>query len=295
MVINHRRNFTTNHTSPLFNIKAIVRDRLCWFMVNIIFIISLLGCTIDLPGLFGSGDLGERWKERNNFKYLDTQDPISLDDNVGYSFIVLSDTHILDKNAFGFENFKDEIGSEDKFVVVLGDITQYGQRQDIEKFIEIAGTLGVPCYPVIGNHDVYQGNWPEWKEAIGSTCYRINGGGATLFILDSANAYFGNKQLDWLEKEIKTATGRVFTFSHSNLFVNSPLELQQFTDVRERARFLSILKGRCDAMFWSHSHKRNVDKIGGIRYINIEDYKSTGIYCRVSVTNEGISWEFLKN
>ena len=254
----------------------------------------LPSCTNDLFGLFGSTDLNTRLKERNSFKFLATTDrTLSLGDE--YSFIVINDTHIINGNAHGLEKLKDVIDADKsiKFVVFNGDITQCGYQQDIKRFIEIAGSLEIPCYPVIGNHDIFFGNWIEWKKYIGSTRYRIDGDGTTLFILDSANAYFGKDQLDWLEREVKKAKGRVFVFSHVNLFVQNPAEIQQFTDTRERARLISILRNRCDAMFMGHSHQRLVRETGGVQYISIEDYMDKRAYCRVSVSKTGISWKFL--
>ena len=253
----------------------------------------LVSCNVDVFGMVASTDLDERWKERNTFNFLSPADrSLSLGDD--FSFIVLSDTHIEDGNAHGLEKLKDAIDGGVKFVVVNGDITQGGHRKDLEKFIEIARSLGVPCYPVAGNHDIYFGNWRVWKELIGSTAYRIDGGGATLLMLDSANAYFGANQIKWLERGLKTATGRVFVFSHVNLFVESPVDEQQFTDIRERARITSLLKGRCDAMFTGHVHERIIREAGGVRYITTEDFRSGSAYCRVTVSAGGIRWEFKK-
>jgi len=207
---------------------------------------------------------------------------------------VLNDTHIENGDAFGLEKLKNVIIGSDgkiKFVVVNGDISQSGHRQEIEKFIEIAGSLGVPCYPVIGNHDVFFGNWAVWKKLIGSTCYRINGNIVTLLIIDSANAYFGKDQLDWLERELRNARGKVFVFTHVNLFEETPAELQ-FTDARERSKIVYTLKGRADIMFTGHTHTRYITEAGGVRYITVEDYRDKHAYCLVSVTKTGISWEF---
>lgn len=252
----------------------------------------LVGCNIDFLGLFGSTDLDERLKERNNFRFLKPSD-FTLNLGKEYTFIVLNDTHIGNGNAYGLEKLSEIIG-DSKFVVFNGDISQGGYRQDIKKFIEIAGSLKeVPCYPVIGNHDIFFGNWAVWKELIGSTCYRINGDSATLLIMDSANAYFGKEQLDWLERELRNAKGRVFVFSHVNLFEESPTGLQ-LTDARERAKIVSILKGRADIMFTGHSHRRQITEVGGVRYITIEDYRDNRTYLLVSVTETGIGYEFKK-
>ena len=257
-------------------------------------IFSLSGCNNDLLGLFGATDLDIRWQARNTFNFLTPGDRnISLGE--AYSFIVIGDTHINNGDTYGLYKLKDVVKDGDiKFVVFNGDITQNGKRKDIEAYIQIARSLGVPCYPVAGNHDIYFGNWPEWKELIGSTCYRINGGSAVLLILDSANAYFGAAQLDWLEDELNKAGGRVFVFSHVNLFAENPANFQHFTDIRERARITSLLKGRGDAMFMGHVHQRMVRELGGVNYITIEDYRSQNVYCQVWVSQNGIYWEFKK-
>ena len=255
----------------------------------------LTGCNVDLFGLFGSSDLDNRLKERNSFKFL-AEGERNLSLGVEYSFIVLTDTHIEDGNAWGLEKLKDviEADSNIKFAVITGDITQYGTAQDVQKFIDIARSLNVPCYPVIGNHDIYFGNWPNWKDRIGSTSYRINADAATLFILDSANAYFGRDQLDWLEREMRTAAGRVFVFSHANIFVESLVDIQQFTDTKERARLVSILRNRAGFMFMGHVHRQTLNEAGNVQYISIEDYRDKRVYCVVSVRQNGIDLQYKK-
>jgi len=179
-----------------------------FFLVFLLCVFLISGCDDvflnDVSGILISTDLDTRWKAHNTFNFLSPDDRnIALDDT--YSFIVVTDTHINNGKAWGLEKLKDVIKSDSdiKFVVFTGDISQDGNRVNIEKFIQIAGTLDVPCYPVIGNHDIYFGNWKVWEDLIGSTCYRINCTSATLLILDSANSYFGAKQLDWLENELK--------------------------------------------------------------------------------------------
>ena len=255
----------------------------------------LSACNVDFLGFFFSNDLDERLAERDNFRYL-PKEQRSLSFGDEYSFIVLTDTHIEDGDAFGLEALAEVITANNKikFVVFLGDITQYGSQKDFNKFIEISKTFNVPCYPVIGNHDIYFGNWHVWKDLIGSTRYKIDGGKTTLFILDSANAFFGREQLDWLQKELKNTSGHVFVFTHSNLFVNDLLDIQQLSDMNERARITSILKNKCEIMFMGHSHERRYNEAGNVKYVNIEDFKDTKVYCLVSVTSAGVTYTFEK-
>ena len=253
------------------------------------------GCRNDLLGLFRATELDVRLEERNNFVFLQPKDR-NLSLGSEYSFIVLSDTHMENDKTHGLEKLKDLIAADSdiKFVVVTGDITQNGDREVLQKFVDIAGDLGVPCYPVLGNHDIYFNNWPHWADLIGSSCYRIDHDEATLFILDSANSYFGKYQLDWLESEIKNTHGRVFVFTHVNLFTTSPTDIQQLVDVRERARICSILSGHADYMFTGHLHTGYSREAGGVAYLSVEGFVDYQSYCRVTVKSTGISYRYDK-
>jgi len=249
------------------------------------------GCNHHIQGFFAATDLDIRLKEKNNFTFLnrDNAPPLSLTDE--YAFLIVADTHIYNGKTWGLENLKNVIDNNVKFIVVIGDITHRGSARDLRKFIAIADSFAVPVYPVIGNHDIDFG-WSEWKNLIGSSKYRIDGDGTTLFFLDSANAFLGRDQLNWLQRELKTARERVFVFSQANIFVEHPLNAQQLTCTKERARLTSILRNRADAMFMGHVHRRILRDVGGVRYITIEDFRNHRTYLRVSVTKTGITYTF---
>jgi 3',5'-cyclic AMP phosphodiesterase CpdA len=226
-----------------------------------------------------------------------TDDERSLTLGENYSFIVVSDTHIqTNEDADVFALIKDHIGGA-KFIVVTGDVTQHGTKEEIQKFITVSRTLGVPCYPVLGNHDIYKDRGAAWQELIGSSTYRIDAAlsSTSLFILDNANASFGQDQLEWFENEIRSRKKHTFVFAHDNFFIEgSPPDYEHITDIRERARVMSTLKNRCDIMFMGHLHKRILKEFGGVQYIMIEDYGTTRTICRVHVSNEEIYYEFEK-
>jgi predicted phosphodiesterase len=266
------------------------------FFILLLNLFCLTGCD-NFWDFLTSTDLDKRLEEKNNFKYLGSRGgtTLSLKNQNDYSFIVITDTHIEDGNAWGLEKIANLIKNNDKieFVVVLGDITDCGSSQDVNKFIEISNLFNVPCYPVIGNHDILLNNWKNWKDLIGSTNYHIAGNGINLFILDSANSFFGKQQIDWLESKIKNSSGNNFVFTHSNFFVNG-INLQQVSDAQERARIVSILKNRCNIAFSGHSHERYINSAGNVQYITIEDYKSKKAYCIVTVKNSVVTYTFGK-
>jgi 3',5'-cyclic AMP phosphodiesterase CpdA len=268
--------------------------------------LSAASCSVDIFGLFASNDYDARLEDRDTFHLLAEEDrALSIPAGEEYSFVVLTDTHIEDGNDQGLGGLigvidRDDAGTDDRFVVITGDITQNGKREDVECFInfvkELKNKKGIPCYPVLGNHDIYFNNWRNWRDLIGSSCYRAGASmsGTTLFILDSANASFGFRQLDWLERELGKTNGRVFLFTHANFFVKDMgfADMQQFTDMRERARVVSLLAGRADAVFSGHLHKRVERETGGVKYITIEAFKDNKTWLRVYVAETGIRYEF---
>jgi len=280
----------------------------------------IFSCSNDFFGLVASTDLDERLKSKNDFPFLDgkyiygekegdDRNWTELKTEDEYKFLIVTDTHMEDRDDFGLKKIKGVIDKYNdantvdiKFAINLGDITQHGTEHDIDMFIEIADSLGIPFYPVIGNHDFYFGNWSVWKEKIGSTNYKLEIRDeddvdiihTTLLILDTGNAFFGKRQLDWLETEVKKANSKhIFVFTHAALFTTG-IKMQQVTDTRERARVASILKDKADIMFSGHSHQRAINEAGNVRYITFEDFKSTGIYIIVHVKKSGVSYSFEK-
>jgi predicted phosphodiesterase len=259
-------------------------------------LLALSGCRGDFFGLFVSTDYNERFRDRDSFRFL-TQAELRPSFSAPYSFIVLSDPHIEGGNAHGLEKIRDAAaGAGAKFVVITGDITQNGRRQDLEKFLEIARSLrplSIPLYPVIGNHDIYSGGWSQWRDLIGSATYCVESPDTTLIMLDSANASLGREQADWLEERLRRAKKNTFVFTHANLFTESLGDHEMLTDTRERARLISMLRGRCGAVFSGHVHRRIIREAGGVRYITLEDFVGHSSYLLGRVDSGGnLSWEF---
>jgi predicted phosphodiesterase len=262
----------------------------------IIFISCLFFYGCNMFDFFSTPSLDERLGEKDNFKFLTAVDR-NPSFGSAYSFIVISDIHIDEGDTRGAEKIKGVIDGNPaiKFIVFLGDLTNNGARQDMEAFLAIANSISVPVYPVIGNHDLFEGsNWAVWKEKIGSTRYRINGDTATLFVLDSANSYVGKEQMDWLERELQSAIGRVFVFTHENFFATEPFSVENTMQTNERARMVNILNNRCDMMFMGHIHKRAVNSAGSVTYISVDCFRDTKNYLMVNVSPIDINFEFRK-
>ncbi|MCL2765383.1 MAG: metallophosphoesterase [Treponema sp.] len=240
-----------------------------------------------------ANDLDERLKYKDTFIFLKKPEHRTPALGNEYSFIVLADIHMEGGSLESIKELKNIIIPEQvKFVVVLGDITNNHSENDLLLFLETVSEFDVPFYPVIGNYDILFSNWDVWKEHIGSTRYRITGDTASLFILDSANSFFGKEQLDWLEREIRNTQGNTFVFTHSALFASGLADIHLLSDIKERARIVSILRNRCNIMFTGHLHKRVLNHTGGVQFISIEDFKRHNVYCLVNVKDYDVTFSF---
>jgi UDP-2,3-diacylglucosamine pyrophosphatase LpxH len=70
------------------------------------------------------------------------------------------------------------------------------------------------------------------------------------------------------------------------------MDNDHISDIRERARVMSLLKNRCDIMFTGHLHKRIITNAGGTVYISLAAFFTDREFCRVRVTENGITYEF---
>lgn len=114
---------------------------------------------------------------------LNPEDPVS---DLPFSFAIITDLHVGEGyNDYGEEGYEDQGGVDYeitrklieaiekinsrkeayniKFVAVLGDITDSGERSEFEKARELLEQLEVPYVPVIGNHDI----WPYTRGSSG--------------------------------------------------------------------------------------------------------------------------------
>lgn len=136
-----------------------------------------------------------------------------------FRFVHTSDTHVNpqkgdDTNAARNERLFKEISALDPkpaLAINTGDVVEVGAKIEYDLLQERLATMTVPYYHTPGNHDV---RWnPLGKEGFvkgtGQPLYQhIEHGGVHFFLLDSTVllehwGHISQKQLDWLEAELK--------------------------------------------------------------------------------------------
>ncbi len=103
-------------------------------------------------------------------------------------------------------------------VLVKGDLTDAGKKDEIDKFLEIWGSFGKKLHWVCGNHDVH-----FQRPSAASLMDKVELPGVTLALLDTSipqkpNGQVSEEQLTWLEEIAKTADRPVMVFGHHHIW-----------------------------------------------------------------------------
>ena len=223
-------------------------------------------------------------------------------------FVHLSDTHInvTGKGRFseeGIPNLRRAVEAirtiKPAFVIVTGDITEFGDEASMAAYQAEVGKAGVPVYTVQGNHD--SPRKPEcFNRVVGPTLpvFDVEGCrfvGLNLDLLDEALALLEEQLADARAKGIRS----VFTFAHYPLLAPDNVAFNisaGFASLRgDRAmRYLSLVKkDGIVAHFSGHLHSKYemADPYTGVLSLSVPgcvDHKGAFRVC--SVTDGVLSW-----
>ncbi len=238
------------------------------FIVMIVLFVS--SCEfLDLSGLFFSSDVDNRFKEKNSLK---NYSPPIIPDTNNYSFLVITDTHYYDIQLGYIENIENNNASWNlSFIIVNGDIVQSGKKYSFELVKDDISKTTLPVYPVIGNHDLYNNGFENYKKYFGRTVYDFKIGITHLIFLDTANGTLGEEQKPWLEKTLKNSGCKYkIIFTH---YSPTAYEMEEPTAMSypEEAYYIFDLCERYHVNYYicGHLHFYDYKEIRGTKYIII--------------------------
>ena len=158
-----------------------------------------------------------------------------LGTDLAVKFLQLTDIHLTEtgKTIAGRDpvaNFKKAIShalenhGDAEFIVITGDLSDWGEKQDYELLRSIISDLTMPVHLCIGNHDdrgVFLSVFPEKEGAKGFVQDRFDMSHGTGFILDSwgKNSHAGfycAQRCAWLDEQLSSLDGEAWLFLHHN-------------------------------------------------------------------------------
>lgn len=244
----------------------------------------------------------------------DNQNPPFVINNVpdNYTFYSCSDSHINDDNSRLANYITIERNDpEAVFSIIAGDLAnERGEGPYIltESAMEFDSTIHAendPCFPIIGNHDVYFDCADFYKQHFHTSTYTVTvntvSGNKDLFIfLDSGNGTHGRRQLDWLEEQLSHRADYRYCFviSHNWLFrttYNYTTTPAANLPEDEQYAFMDLMSNNAvDMVVMGHFHYRDTKTFGGVKYVmtdNLNESKEEASYLVVRCANK-ITYEY---
>ncbi len=203
-----------------------------------------------------------------------------------FFFIQLSDTQIGFADNFHFDvetrNFEKTVECINKlkpaFVVITGDlVNNIDSIRQIKEFFRIYHTIDkkIPCYLVMGNHDVKKlptnQTLETAKSFFGKDHYSFMQEGWKFIVLNSTIIQRpdsclkqSDEQLEWLKEELThSPEGRIIIFQHHLLFVNKSDESNKYDNISlpQRQIYLDLYeKYHVKAVFNGHLHMNKLNR-----------------------------------
>ena len=261
------------------------------------------GCNrLDIPGMvINRSDTEERvadWLDYNNQNKM----PVIKNVPDEYCIYSTSDSHCSDRDSIELQGPKDRLyqyvtternDPNAVFSLLVGDLANesgeagYRRAETSMRFNAETQAKNDPCFPVIGNHDVYYDCATYYKQYFYTSTYTVTvktvGGFQDLYILlDSGNGTHGKRQLDWLEEQLEHREDyrHCFVISHNWLFRTS----YNYTTTPaanlpqdEQYAFMDLMsRNNVDMVLMGHFHAREQRQFGGVQYVMTDNLNDGG-------------------
>ncbi len=186
-----------------------------------------------------------------------------------YSFAFCGDPHMREEGDGHFAELDGAVRSKRiNFVIFGGDLTLFGKEAEYENFLNHANKLTAKVYPAIGNHDLYNNGWEVYWRSLGPSVYSFCGGNAKFVVIDTASGEVGQRQMEWLRRELKeNKQPLLFVITHMPIYCGSH-GIYEFPKSQEREELISLFeKYEVDYVLEGHYHGYADIESNGVRYI----------------------------
>lgn len=218
-----------------------------------------------------------------------------------FSFAFFGDSHVGGDSA-RLERILTAVRADgDDFVILLGDITDDGNRDAITlvktKLNDFG--FGTNYLPVIGNHDVFKDGWENYKELLGPSHYVTDYGNSRFIVLDTADATVDRTQYEWLRGELnKPKPKNTFFLSHYLPVIPGQRTYLKIANEEESLRLMKLAQNHnVKAWLGAHYHSFISETLEGVQYVvaggaggrrmePVSDY----FYVRAVVSGENIEY-----
>lgn len=227
-----------------------------------VLLLNCLGCNLGVHQAFWRphpvDSRSPEVVQLNNTEFPFTRETLPLK----YDCLILTDIHFGNKlgpawtTVFfdSLKKYRERQNNPMLFCIILGDVVDHGFASEYEtikafqkriaeenRLPEQYGSIPMPVYHVVGNHDVYNSGWKLWKQ----TCYPYKSAyyfetkGMAWYFVDTASGSLGRLQFYDLKAKLQQSSKPKFLFTHYPLYANG-IPYFSLSNPRERAELLSL-------------------------------------------------------
>lgn len=142
-----------------------------------------------------------------------------------------------------------------RFVIAMGDITQRAEVEEFDLFEQQLGTLNIPFYTTIGNHELWA-PFERYTERFGRADFQFGFKGATFTFADSGDAGLDPLVEDWLVGRLAAAASQTSVFlTHIPPLDPVGARYGAFRSSRDGHRLVSrLVENGVDLALYGHIH-----------------------------------------
>lgn len=198
------------------------------------------------------------------------------------------------------------LNTKGDYHIALGDVTNYGNKEELKYICSAMKNDKVNFIHVIGNHDSYNSSKEEiLQETNQERYFSILDKGIRLIFIDSTfetnrkcwGGSMDEEQLKWLENEIVCAKGEtVLIFSHDPVYDTTALSTEEnlyIQQIDELNRILSLHKGR-GVFFCGHNHVNSICKRDNWYFVQTAAMLDINAFRVVDIDEDKINFGYKK-
>jgi len=225
----------------------------------------------------------------NNVNALNVSEITAMQSpNDSITFIAISDTHTdyADlRAAVTAINQMDGIS----FVMVLGDITDWGLFNEFDDYYHLARRLKVPFVTVIGNHDYLSNGKSIFNKMFGPTNFYFDIGNYRMVVFDNVVWENGNRKpdFDWFSQALSTPEGMTSVACYHIHPWDPQLENGYADEMKQIIEANPVVLS-----IFGHGHHYLEEEINNRRYLMLPDIIKRSM-AKITLANQAATIEIL--
>ena len=266
--------------------KKINSKQTVQLILTFVVLTSLMAC--DAMTDFSPYDANVSYRNVNAQNITRIEESIQAQSSDSIVFIAISDTHTDYSELKAAVNSINEMDGI-SFVVVCGDITDFGLNSEFDEYYQLARRLKVPFITLIGNHDYLSNGRTIYNKMFGPTNFLFDIGNYRMVIFDNVVWENGNNEPDfaWLQEALQVPEG----MTSIACFHIHPWDPQLENGHADRMTSI-IGENQVSLSIFGHGHGYRSEEINNRRYLMIPDITKRAMF-RICLKNKMASTKIL--